>query len=155
MLSITEGIVKRSSTMVVHFGFLRVTDAVTLDNTRNPTSFISHGRWPGCKLLEDNIADIEKREQEEDEVTMEVITSSDSSQRILRNFLFSKYSSLKWSWNRYFVKLCCNNLITTFFAVEENLIPFKYWTILRVGFFTKNFNFKSNPLGMPGHSPAG
>ena len=72
MLSITEGIVKRSSTMVVHFGFLRVTDAVTFDNTRTPTSFISHDRWPGCKLLEDNIADIEKREQEEDEVTMEV-----------------------------------------------------------------------------------
>ena len=31
-----------------------------------------HGRWPGCKLLEDNMADIEKREQEEDEVTVEV-----------------------------------------------------------------------------------
>ena len=30
------------------------------------------GRWPGCKLLEANMADIEEREQEEDEVTMEV-----------------------------------------------------------------------------------
>ena len=58
--------------MVVQFGFLRDSDAVAFDNTRTPTSFMLRGRWPGCKLLEDNMADIEKREQEEDEVTMEV-----------------------------------------------------------------------------------
>ena len=58
--------------MVVHFGQLRVTDAVTFDNTRTPKSFISHGRWQGSKLLEDNMANIEKREQEQDKVTIEV-----------------------------------------------------------------------------------
>ena len=54
-------LVKRLSAMVVHYGHLRVTDALTFDNTRTPTSFISHGRWPGCNLLEANMADIEKR----------------------------------------------------------------------------------------------
>ena len=115
-------LVKRLSTMVVHFGDLRVTDAVTFDSTRTPTSFISHGRWPGSKLLEDNMADIERGRGND---------GSYSSQWILRNFLLTKYSSLKWIWNRYwyFVKLCCNHLTTTFFAVEGNLIPFKCWII--------------------------
>ena len=65
-------LVKLLSAMVVHFGHLRITNAVTFDNTRTPSSFISHGRWLRSKLLKDNMVDIEKREQEEDEVMMEV-----------------------------------------------------------------------------------
>ena len=43
------------------------------------------GRWPGCNLLEANMADIEEREREEDEVTMEIT-------QWLKSVNFAKFS---------------------------------------------------------------